>query len=213
MIRLFLPVMLVLLLVPASARGQQPVPDNAPSPNLARIAGCYRLRVGSWSDSNTAVGPTGLRIHRMRLPDVVQLDTARYGRLPSHFRRLSPQSPELEGRRALPPGWRILSPDSVELFWSTGYTGIRVIVTSRGATLRGYAEAFSDVGGSPRPRGVAQLERSSCPTASGSDSIKLLHNYRLQLSGATFKEAIAFRVLQVHHKSALSRAFESTACS
>ena len=38
-------------------------------------------------------------------------------------------------------------------------------------------------------------------------------NYPLQLSGATFKEAIAVRVLQVQHQSALSRAFKKIACS
>ena len=39
------------------------------------------------------------------------------------------------------------------------------------------------------------------------------HNQRLQLSGATFKEAIAVRLLQVHFHGTLTRAFESAACS
>ena len=38
-------------------------------------------------------------------------------------------------------------------------------------------------------------------------------NYPLQLSGATFNEAIAFRRLQVQLQSALSRAFKKIACS
>jgi hypothetical protein len=41
----------------------------------------------------------------------------------------------------------------------------------------------------------------------------LPQNYPLQLSGARFKEAIAFDRLEVQLQSALSRAFKRIACS
>ena len=43
--------------------------------------------------------------------------------------------------------------------------------------------------------------------------IRLRQNYPLQLAGATFRVAIAVRVLQVQPQSALSRASWQIACS
>jgi hypothetical protein len=57
------------------------------------------------------------------------------------------------------------------------------------------------------------MSGSSSSRAALSSLMRLLYNYPLQLSGAMFKEVITFRPLQVQQQSALSRAFESTACS
>ena len=64
-----------------------------------------------------------------------------------------------------PAGWAVAG-DSVDLGWSTGYTGVRLRLGVRGDTLVGRAVTFRDVhhpGEPPAPAAPARAVRTRCP--------------------------------------------------
>jgi hypothetical protein len=133
------------------------------------FTGCYAVRLGGWQPP----------LHRDSAyhtpPDTVRLDsTTVSGPLNSSGFRLTPHIAVLTRHTVVPAHWRVFGPDSLELHWSSGFAGVSLYLRRVNATLRGHAEAFSDVipvrvlpDGSeqrvPWPAAPVVLERVECP--------------------------------------------------
>jgi hypothetical protein len=160
------------LVIACAPKAPEAHPTPVPQTYDARaieLAGCYGLILGMWSDSGPKPGPTGLIPRRLRVPTLVRLDTnfLTFRDPRRRVRRLLPQSPDLTGGRVLHPGWILRSADSVELFWSSGYSGIQLFVKAHGDTLRGRAQTFSDVQGGTEPHAPVALRRAPCSATLG----------------------------------------------
>src|SRR5688572_24587860 len=133
----------------------------SPSVSSASLPGCYRLTVGTWSGDFPSRWPAA---HQP--PTFVYLDTTvlppPFGR--GDVRRLSPNNPAFGTSARIPPGW-YLRGDSLHLYWSTGFAGVRVAMHPHGDTLRGRARAFHDVVGPGiiQPTAAARMWREPCP--------------------------------------------------
>jgi len=65
--------------------------------------------------------------------------------------------------------WRRLSPDSVELNWTTGFTGVHIRAKDAADSLSGIAQAWIDAGeGMPFPTADFMARRIGCGAAADS---------------------------------------------
>ena len=116
-------------------------PAGAVAQALSRgeLAGaCYDLSIGPWRPAER------LRQDSIYIapPSRVRFDTARAERWADHFVLLTaPGAVPSVHRFAL---WRPVGSDSVELIWSTGFSGLRMTLGGQPAELRGEARAFWD---------------------------------------------------------------------
>jgi hypothetical protein len=99
---------------------------------------CYDLSIGPWHpaqqlrEDSIFVAP----------PSRVRFNTARSERRPDHFVLLTaPGALPSVHRYAM---WRLVGSDTVELIWSTGFSGLRMTLGGRPGELRGLAQAFWD---------------------------------------------------------------------
>jgi hypothetical protein len=134
-------VILILLLVGCTS----PQPDSAASSTTSDSwPRCYALRTGAWTP------PPGQPVHVTHAPpQIVHLDTQQVGRdveRVARRRRLAPHIPALSRGGFLAPGWVRVAPDSLELMWSSGYEGLRVVLRERGDSVEGSARTFTDYG-------------------------------------------------------------------
>jgi hypothetical protein len=111
---------------------------------------CFALTLGPWSWP-VPFGPPQL----YQPPDTFQLLSPWEGH-PGHYVR-----PDLPG---LGTRWKRISHDSIEIYWSTGFAGVRLLLTGSGDTLSGTAIPFWDVAAS-EPTATATAIRIRCPTA------------------------------------------------
>lgn len=118
--------------VPTAAAGQGPAPED--------LMGCYDLRFGRWDPEPTARFDT----LRHLPPPRIQLDTfhVESGNPRSHSRVIRPAPGSRPSRHRF-SGWTMVG-DSVQMGWSTGFLGLRMVVALRGGDLVGYAQTFSD---------------------------------------------------------------------
>ena len=135
--------------------------DNAraqPGRDPRAVAGCYRLTLGTWSnplDHSASMTP----------PVLFALDTlvaGHYGRETTWTVRPSSLTTR---RHPFPAAWSYRGTDSLLVFWSTGFTGVRLQLAMAGDTLRGYAITFDDVDGPGTPpdsRASVVAVRSAC---------------------------------------------------
>ncbi|GJG86473.1 hypothetical protein tb265_16540 [Gemmatimonadetes bacterium T265] len=124
---------------------------------MRALAGCYRLTVGSWQRA-PAGGPT---MTSQQPPARFRLDTVV---LPPPFdHRFAVQPAKVAGGNW--PAGRSVAGDSVDLWWSTGFTGVRLRLAARGDTLVGRAETHHDshvVGEPPDPEAPVRAVRTRC---------------------------------------------------
>jgi len=134
--------------------GSRASAQRADASGFRRFLGCYRLTLSSWSKPYEYPQPP--RIFRL---EARPTDTTDDG---VTYRVVSPNPP---GFGKFPPGWTLRGPDSVEVFWSTGYTGVTLRLVARAGVLTGRAQAFSDIVGPDiiEAIGSARAARISCP--------------------------------------------------
>lgn len=136
-------------MLPFFMQGQNPVASKA--------AGCYRDTLGVWSGPF----PSGLTAEHIPPPEF-QLDTTMLAPLrQSGYRRVLPQAIGSR-RRTFPAGWRAVTSDSIEVYWSTGFAGVKLHLRQHGDTLDGVAEAFYDVIGPTEPTAHIRAVRRIC---------------------------------------------------
>jgi hypothetical protein len=132
------------------ATNQRAVGDRA---EPLRGDNCYALMLGAWSGPFPSGSP---EVHQP--PDTFQLLSPAEGHYHHYVR---PGLPALGGRGWT--GWKRFSNDSVEVFWSTGFAGVRLVFTRLGDTLSGTATSFWDVIGPQEPIATATAIRIACP--------------------------------------------------
>jgi hypothetical protein len=143
-------VLLAAVVVPHGAHAQQ---DS--SMRVRGRAGCYALTLGRWSGALPTNSPEA---HTP--PSAFRLDTVPV-RPGSRFAVEPDQL--IPGRMAA--SWAPLPHDSISLFWSTGFIGVRLRLAARGDSLVGLATAFRDAhapGDPPDPTAPVAAIRTPC---------------------------------------------------
>lgn len=140
-------------------------PAAAQGPAPPRLLGCYEVKLGAWQPA-LDLGPDTVFIqppvHFELLGDTGTSAMERARWLVRPAPRATP------GRHRF-SSWRLSTADSVELIWTTGFSGLRIVVASATDTLRGRAETFWDFDRA-RQRAAAELVRAPCgggPPAAG----------------------------------------------
>lgn len=125
---------------------------------VSSLAGCYGLELGEWE------GPARSSTTDWHEPPrIFRLDTTLSTRRPGSY-GARPEWIFLDSQRTpLQPWWRLRPSDSLEVIWSTGFSGVRLAFRVRGDSLVGRAQAFTDVRGQPQPSAAAVAKRRSCP--------------------------------------------------
>lgn len=146
-----------------SVLGTIPDAQAAASPTTApldyrRIAGCYALTLGEWSVPTTYLPPPTFNLK------TTGPDTSGDGTI---FRSVAP-NPSTFGQFS--PAWGIHARGPVEVFWSTGFAGVRLSLwffdgEQGRPTLEGRADVFADVEtpGMKQPTASAKAQRVTCP--------------------------------------------------
>ena len=130
----------------------------APTPATAQATGpgqCYEVQLGAWAPRLALGVDTAFTVppHRFRVE--ARTDSG-LGRGASLVRAL----PGAEGPVHSRGRWAVVRPDSVEVLFTTGFSGLVLRVRRNGATWRGIASTFWDF---PRPTQTASV--SLAPTA------------------------------------------------
>jgi hypothetical protein len=129
------------------------------SPN-AFSTGCFVLRLDLWSGPFPSGWP---EVHQP--PPTIDLHSdllARSGPDRS-WRRVTPQISVIASTRmAIPPGWRAISTDSIEIAWSTGFAGVRLRLRIHSDSVAGVAYAFHDNIGPVEPTANVSGARVPC---------------------------------------------------
>ena len=125
---------------------------------------CYELQLGSWT-------PLKEPIHVP--PRVIRLDSGQLW-IPGLAGRPAPDIPSINAARARGGGrdvfqwWRRVEPDSLEILWSSGYEGTRLLLQVRGDSVSGRAVAFVHHGWKPPfPTAPVSGWRVPCPRLDG----------------------------------------------
>jgi len=113
------------------------------------------MTVGSWSGPF----PSGSADYHQP-PAIIRLDTTKNVRHAEYY-NVVPNVPKL-GTRML-PGWHFRSPDSLGVFWSSGFAGVTLDLVVRSDSLVGTAQAFTDVMGLVQPSAPVFGVRIPCP--------------------------------------------------
>lgn len=125
---------------------------------IERHAGCYDLTLGSWKNA-----PISSNSAPHKAPAHFRLDTTPIKQAGFQRYAVEPALP-FSGRMAA--SWMIRD-DSIELFWSTGYSGIQLRLAMYGDSLAGVATAFHDshpANEPPDPSATATARRVACPS-------------------------------------------------
>ena len=117
------------------------------------FTGCYSVTMGGWSGPF----PSGSSEYHQP-PRAFRLDTASISI--DGYHRVEPNIARLGNR--MQPGWRVSAPDSVHVFWSSGFAGVDLKLVARGDTLKGIARAFHDVIGPVQPTAPVVAVRIAC---------------------------------------------------
>jgi len=141
--------------IPTDVDGQ----ENATA-RIRKIAGCYALTLGRWSRPlrSEEGGPTV-----QTPPSSFRLDTVpvqKTGQVP----RFAVEPVQLVAGR-MPASWALSPNDSINLFWSTGFVGVRLRLAVHGDSLLGVATAFHDAhafGEPPDPSAAVVATRTVC---------------------------------------------------
>lgn len=139
--------------IPCAARAQ----DDTLA-HVRRFAGCYALSLGPWSGPL----PDGSSTAAYAPPSLFRLDTLPVGTHPQRF-AVAPAELIL-GRVAA--SWALLPYDVIDMFWSTGFIGVRLRLSARADSLVGTAVTFHDAhrsGEPPDPQASVIATRTSCP--------------------------------------------------
>jgi len=101
---------------------------------VQKRAGCYTLKLGRWSGPLPTNSPEAhTPPSRFRLDTAIARPGSRFAVEPAQI---------VPGR--MPASWAPLRGDSIGMFWSTGYIGVRLRLAVRGDSLVGMATAFRD---------------------------------------------------------------------
>jgi hypothetical protein len=147
---------LLALLVASSGGAAAQAP---PSRDPAHYAGCYALRLGAWSGPFPSGQPS---VHQPppRFTLTNRVLPAPYGRL--GYRRVESPTAAEPGTHPAPWSWRLVRGDSLEVSWSTGLAGVRLLLKIRPDTLRGWADARESGNPTGQPRAGAVVWRITC---------------------------------------------------
>jgi hypothetical protein len=122
-------------------------------------SGCYALTLGRWS------GPLPTSSPEAHTPPVrFRLDTIALMTRPGRRFAVDPAQ-VIPGRMAA--SWALLPNDSIGMFWSTGFIGVRLRLAVRGDSLVGFATAFRDAHSPldpPDPTASVTATRAVCPS-------------------------------------------------
>ena len=126
------------------------------------LAGCYELKLGRWwpsgfgEDNVFATPPT-----KIQLLPVLGTEGFEKDRL---LVRPFPNKPESVFFRRRYSHWRIQGTDSVQLTWTTGFSGVVINLAGQGSELSGWAHPFWDFPRFPRIAHVT-AKRFACEAA------------------------------------------------
>jgi hypothetical protein len=127
--------LLVLAISPSAASAQE-VPTR-----VADMAGCYDLRLGEWSPPLALGGDTVFLQPPSRIALDSTMGTVRGGRVRGYALRPAPGARQSVHRYAY---WTVGDSLRVQLVWTNGFSGVRMLLQPQGGTLRGTAESFWD---------------------------------------------------------------------
>ena len=135
------------------------VAQDHPSRDPAHYAGCYALRLGPWSGPFPSGQPTAHQPpSRFRLTNRVLPPP--FGRL--GFRRVESERSTEPGTHPAPWSWRLVRGDSLEVTWSTGLAGVRLLLRIGPDSLRGRADAQEPANPVGQPRASVVVWRTPC---------------------------------------------------
>jgi hypothetical protein len=120
-----------------------------------RIAGCYVLRIGTWTRT------IGDEVTYYTPPDTIQLH--------ADYRVTPTLRYSGNATRRAQATWRIAAADSVVLSWTNGFAVARLSLSSRGPVFRGTLRAISDAHPIPAPpprTAPVEAHRITCRGAS-----------------------------------------------
>lgn len=132
--------------------------SSAGSASVRQLSGCYRLTLGAWSGTLPVTGMPQARTP----PPCFRLDTAV---APKNAAWFSVEPATLVELSRMPAAWKPVLGDSLAIFWSTGFVGVRLRLAVRGDSLLGTAETFHDAhfqGEPPDPSAAAIVVREPC---------------------------------------------------
>jgi hypothetical protein len=148
---------------------------------LALTAPCYALQIGQWSRGYTEP------FHHS-LPDTIRFDSIRGAGVFENKGRLL--QPRVVTRQSSYSYWNPLAGDSVLLVWTTGLTAVAIRARIEGDTIRGVAEASTDIVNvnARLPAAPVMAYKVECPPALRPPAVTpdTLDAIRLVLRGLTF---------------------------
>jgi hypothetical protein len=130
----------------ATAQDESHPAQKSAEPSV--FAGCYELGLGRWwpsgfgEDNMFVTPPTKIQL----LPILGTEGFEKDGLLVRPF----PDKPESAFFRRRYSYWRIQTTDTVQLIWTTGFSGVVINLVRRGRDLRGWAHPFWDFPRFPR---------------------------------------------------------------
>jgi len=139
-------VILFLLLATVAACGE------APTAPARAVAGCYALTLSRWAGDASEIGA---------LPDSVRLLDVRGASALEVGRTLLRAYPDSSRSHFRWAWWEPVTPDTLRIIFSTGYTGARLELRPEGAGFAGRVTAFVDYGADPATA-TARLTPFAC---------------------------------------------------
>lgn len=127
--------------------------DDTTAPNL-EPPGCYLLELGDWSGARESVDPP----LAIRLLDDVGTDVLENGK--TLARPVDPDDPAFQFFEWA--WWDKPMDTQLVVVFTTGFTGIRLILTREATAWEGNAEAFTDVAPGVEATATARLSSASC---------------------------------------------------
>lgn len=131
---------------------------------IRRVAGCYRLTLSpspGWRAQASQTPP-----ERFRLDSMMRRDS-----LPHVLRselHLGVEPRVLESRSLMEASWHLIGRDSIQVAWSTGFSGVILRLRIQPDELVGRARTFVDLipppGAPPEPDASVVARRVSCDT-------------------------------------------------
>jgi hypothetical protein len=159
--RLLAPLVFLVLLT-SDVPAQDPARSAQKPAEPSAFAGCYELKLGPWwptgfgEDNMFATPPAQIQL----LPILGTEGFEKNGLLVRPF----PDAPESAFFRRRYSYWRIQTGDTVQLIWTTGFSGVVINLARQGRELSGWAHPFWDFPRFPRIAHVT-AKRFSCEPA------------------------------------------------
>jgi hypothetical protein len=140
-----------LLVIVATSLPVSNAAADEPASKASEYVGCYRLAWGSWSPDADHEA-----MSRYLPPDVIELSAAGGRDLAPAGRVIPHRDPSTRLQWAY---WQEVERGQVAIVWSTGFSGVMLLLRPDAGVLRGKAKVHFDDGGSLETTAVGSPER------------------------------------------------------